>query len=176
MKVFDYIDRVIRCLIYVLTAMLVSLGTAVIILRYVGHVPMGWAETFLALLMVWLVFVSIGLVAREGTHIRFSFFAERIFHRRASAVWDTLENIIGMVLCGYLAWQFYPWVHFTFVLKSVDINYFQYPLWIPETILPIGFALMGLFYVERTIKQILKLMASRASEQKGATGDPVQPF
>ena len=116
--------------------------------------------------MTWGVFLGVASITRDNSHIRVSFFADKILgQEKASRVGITLENITGVAACGFLTYLSTRWILFSYQAGTT--------LWVPRLAVLIGTALLTIFYVERLIKQIKSYRAQRTPEQEGGkkTGD-----
>ncbi|MFC1926540.1 TRAP transporter small permease [Chloroflexota bacterium] len=136
------------------------------ILRYVFNYTIGWSLDMTTFMLTWSVFIVIGSATRRNAHIRIGFFLEMMVgEKRARVISITLENVIGLAMCSFLAWTGYRWIAMTRDqgLSVWSTGGFKYPVWIPIIVVALGMGLAGIFYLERTIKQILALGAFKRS-------------
>ena len=147
--------------------LITGLMVAAVVLRYTmeGSIVGSW--TIMTGLMVWLIFALIGSVSRKDEHIKIGVLAEMVFRKRARAFRSTLENIVALPLCAYLTWAGWHWVDFR--LQQGGREFFSstvtYADWIPILILPIGFGIATLFYLERLVKQVSSYLRQRRQRQ-----------
>ncbi|MFC1926146.1 TRAP transporter small permease [Chloroflexota bacterium] len=158
---------------FLFAAMLV-IGFVSVILRYIVALPLSWTEEILAFMMAWGVFLGGGTIVRRYSHIRMSFFAEKLFGtRRAPVVWTALENLVGLGATTFIAYHAYRWVLHTYRTGAHGIGDIPYPFWVVRLAVLIGLGLMGLFYLERTVKQIQTRGMAGTEEQQAmmSTGE-----
>ena len=145
------------------------------VLRYLFDFPLPWSEEVLRYMMAWSILLLIGVVARRDEHIRFNFFAEKLFGQsRAPQVWAFLENLFGLVTMGFLSWVGFKYFWYAYTLGFRTPNTalpWKYPFWVVQIVFFIGMILTGLFYLERLVKQIQSWRAAGASTSpSGNTG------
>jgi len=142
-----------------------------VILRYTigGSIEGSWI--IMTLLMVWFTFASIGSISRRDEHIKIGLLAEMVLRQRAKAFRYTLENAVALPLCIYMSWAGWHWVDFRikqggeeFLSTGVSI-----PDWIPILIVPIGFNIATLYYLERLVKQVNSYLRQRRERQHTAS-------
>lgn len=73
-----------------------------VVCRYVLHNPLSWSEELARYLFIWLTFCGASVAFYEGTHIRVSYFVERIGSQKLQAAIFALAD----VLCLWLLWIF----------------------------------------------------------------------
>ena len=131
--------------------------------RYVAGYAFGFSTAVIALMTGWGVYLLVGSVARRDQHVRIGFFVEKILGRRAQPVYHTLENVFSIGLCGFLVYAGYLLIASYMrqgtetVFMPTKTGSIEYPAWINLLILPLGFFIAILFYVERIGKQIQSL-------------------
>jgi len=128
---------------------------------------MPYTMLILTLLMVWFVFLLVGSVSRGDEHIKISGLVEVVLRKRAKAFLFMVENIVALPLCIYFTWAGYCWIAHRMSQGSLSFigEYHTYPAWIPNIIVPIGFGIASLFYLERTAKQVRAFLLRRREEQ-----------
>ncbi|MFC1993653.1 TRAP transporter small permease [Chloroflexota bacterium] len=157
-----------------LFAAMLGIAFTAVILRYFVHFPLSWTEEILAFMMAWGVFLGGGTVVRRYGHIRLSFFAEKIFGRsRAPVIWTAVENLVGFGATTFVAYHGYRWVLHAYRVGAHGIGDIPYPFWVVRMVVVIGLGLMGLFYLERIVKQIQTRGRAGTEEQQSimSTGD-----
>jgi TRAP-type C4-dicarboxylate transport system permease small subunit len=73
-----------------------------VVCRYVLHSPLSWSEELARYLFIWLTFCGASVAFYEGTHIKVSYFVERVKNPRLQAGLFALAD----VLCLWLLWIF----------------------------------------------------------------------
>lgn len=130
----------------------------VVVLRYFFDYNLLWGFTILSWMLVWGTFIMVGSVTRRRQHIAIGMVARLLFRRRELTVRHTLENIIGLGFCIFMAWHSWEWV-----ANLRDLGYVRYvgtntyKEWKPAAIMPAGFIIAVVYYFERCIGQLRDL-------------------
>ena len=128
-----------------------------VIMRYTVHSPITWEHEVTSFMMAWGVFLGTATVTRDNSHIRISFFAEKIFGaKRGPEAWSFMEEVMGMGLCGYICYLGGRWIKLSYDTGAASLGDIRYDLWIPRMAVSIGLALMVVFYTERFVKRLYK--------------------
>lgn len=143
-----------------------------VIYRYIPQLPpLGWGVELCSLLCLGAVFFGVATVTRRNRHIKMTFFAEFLFKQRAPSFMAAAENITGLGICVLLSVLGYRFVHSSYLMGTNAYGALKYPLWVPQTMLLVGPALMVIFYLERLIRQILRLPPLNGAQQSALSAD-----
>ena len=138
----------------------VAINFVNIIGRYFFSVSLQWAEEMMLFLMVGCVFLGIGLVGWSDRHIRMDVIVSLLPAplRRAMQIFSDIAVIATSFALAVFAW---PAIHMlaAFDQRSDAANI---PLVIPQAMVPIGLAIMGLLVALR-----LLLNADRRAGEPG---------
>lgn len=99
-------------------------------------------------LVIWAVFLALGLVTAADRHVRADLFVAMFpagFRRRVSMFGELLGLAFALLLLGYgsaITWQ-------TWSFGDVSTTSLRFPLWIYTAALPAGALLMAVAYVKR---------------------------
>lgn len=117
-----------------------------VLMRYFFANPTSWALEVNTFLLAFLSIVPGGDVLRSRSHIRVGFFAEKMPQTLRRPV-EILRGVVGVFFCTVMTWK--GWV--------MAINAFNHndrmstslgtPMVIPYMFIPVGFGLMGLYYL-----------------------------
>ncbi|MFC2058117.1 TRAP transporter small permease [Chloroflexota bacterium] len=181
-KFLDLLQKITVYLAEAFLLIMVALMFAEVIARFFGGSIIMYGQTILRGLVAWSVFILIGSVSRENSHIRIGFFAEKLLGERAPRIWSILEDIVTLPILIFLIWAAWLWVDFYIAqgLKETlfSITGLRYPSWIPVIIVPIGLGIAAIFYIERIVKQLASLRSSRrgrggVESDRGAEEDAI---
>ncbi|MBM3131496.1 MAG: TRAP transporter small permease [Chloroflexi bacterium] len=157
-RILNYIQAFVIAMCVVFVVGLTGLMFATTVMRYFIGSAVPYTMMILTGFMVWMVFLLLGSVARRNEHLRISLLPDIILKKRADGFVAFVENLVGLPLCIYMTWVGVHWIDFRieqgtrYMIGYTD----SYPAWIPNIVLPIGFALASLFYLERSIRQLLR--------------------
>lgn len=120
----------------------VALNIANVVGRYFFDAPIAWAEEVMLFLQVGVVFLGAVAVSREGRHIRMDVAVDLLppAPRRAFAY---LAGLVEIGVAVAITWLAVPLVRMLWEFdqrsQAADL-----PLWIPQGLVPLGFALIAL--------------------------------
>jgi len=121
-----------------------------VVLRYVFHYGMSWAEEVTRYIMLWTVFAGAGVIAREGTHVSM----EAFFN-----IWPEKFKRIGFfainIFCvaTIVAIFFFGMGLVRMVIETGQTSEAAFiPMWLIYAAFPVGSILMILGYVETALR------------------------
>lgn len=106
-------------------------------------------------LVIWAVFLALGLVTAADRHVRADLFVAMFpagFRRFVGAFGELLGLAFALLLLGYgaaITWQ-------TWSYGDVSTTELRFPLWIYSAALPVGALLMSVAYAQRCLKLLRK--------------------
>lgn len=117
-----------------------------VMLRYVFHYGISWAEEIVRYTMLWTVFVGAGVVSREGTHVSmeafFTIWPERI--QRIGFLGINMFCIATILIIFFFGSGLVKMV----VETGQTTEAASIPMWLIYSAFPIGSTLMMLGYIE----------------------------
>lgn len=150
-RIDEFIGRLEKWLIAILLSTMVVVAFGQIILRNVFSTGLSWGEPLVRYLVLWVGFTGAALATREGKHITielFSIMKKRQPHRFFTAV----SHLSAAVICGFLGLAAVKFLRFEAQMGSA--TFFDVPVWLPELILPVTFALMTIRYLLKAFAEI----------------------
>jgi TRAP-type C4-dicarboxylate transport system permease small subunit len=133
------IARAEKALIVVFLAAMILTAFAQILLRNVFGIGLSWAEPLVRYLVLWVGFIGAALAAREGRHITIEVFARRSPGQRGRFLAAAVHGC-SAVVCGLLTYA-----GAKFIQDEAQLGgrtFLDLPVWVPELIIPVAFALM----------------------------------
>lgn len=131
-----------------LVVFMVLLAGAQILLRNVFDSGFAWAEPVLRALVLWSAMLGAVIATREDQHIGLDFIA-----RFVSGVKLRVARFIALafaaVLCALMAWH--SWGLVQLDREGGTEGVLGVPAWVLELILPLGFGLMALRFLIRSL-------------------------
>lgn len=156
---FDHVARTVSLLTGAgLTALVVLVCTEAF-LRGFANISLGFAEELTGYLVVMLTFFGAALALRSGALFQVHFLFDRL-PTVLSAVIKRGFVIFAFIVCAVLAWKCYDLMASSFARGKFAPTVLRTPLWLPQLLMPAGFAVIGLFLLEQF------LLIGRASEEK----------
>lgn len=129
----------------------VALNIANVVGRYFLDAPIAWAEEVMLFLQVGVVFLCAVAVSHEGRHIRMDVVLELLppLPRR---VLTCLAGVAEIAVAIAVTWLAAPLVRMLWEFdqrsQAADL-----PLWIPQGLVPLGFALIALVTAVRLLRK-----------------------
>jgi C4-dicarboxylate transporter, DctQ subunit len=143
--------RVEDLLLTLLLLGLVLLASGQIVLRNVFSVGVLWADGLVRLLVLWLALIGAIAASRDQKHIAVDALA-RVAPPLARRLAAVLSSLFTSAITGILA--FYSWRFVADSRAYGDTLLSDWPAWICELILPLGFALISYRYLVRAARQL----------------------
>lgn len=134
-----------------LLSSLIVLASSQILLRNVFSTGLVWGDGLIRLMVLWLALVGAITASRENKHIKIDLLM-RWLSKPLQRLAALTTDIFTAIVTGVLAWH--SW---RFVQESRfygDLLMGDWPAWIFQLILPVGFFLICCRYVLRTINEL----------------------
>jgi TRAP-type C4-dicarboxylate transport system permease small subunit len=129
-------------LVLILTAM-IGLATTQIVLRNLFDVGFIWGDEMLRMLVLWLAVGGAVAASRSDKHIRIDLL-NRYLPERASRAVKVVLHLFTAAVSGVMAWYSLAFVRMSWEFGDVLLG--SVPAWIPQAVLPAGFALIAWRY------------------------------
>lgn len=145
---FSRAERVFLGTTIIFTSLLLFVN---VVLRYVFHHAIYWAEELVRYLMVWLIFVGGSQVIKVEGQIRVDVLV-RVLPERVQRVWGVVVDLISLAMLLILTW--YAGQQCVRVLSSHQVSpALELPMWLVYLAVPAGTALMVLRYIQQLVKR-----------------------
>ncbi|MCP4001302.1 MAG: TRAP transporter small permease [Gammaproteobacteria bacterium] len=122
---------------------MMGLGAAQILLRWSGEGSFIWSDEAVRLMVLWIAMIAGVAAAREDRHIAIDVLA-RGLSQRGRVYAAAVVNLFTVVVCFALAWYALEMVGYT--IEDGDTLLSGMPLWWFQSVMPVGFFLMGYRY------------------------------
>lgn len=110
-----------------------------------------WADEYLRLAVLWVAFIGSVAAARDHRHLRIDLLS-RLLPPSLTRWTDFIADLATVVVCMILAWFSLEFVRESFEYE--DQAFGQLPLWWFQSILPVGFLLIGFRYAVWAMKRL----------------------
>lgn len=137
----ESLGRAEKFLLATMLSVMILLAFLQIVLRNFFSTGISWGDSLVRYLVVWVGFIGAGLATKEGKHITIEVFS-RWFSENSSRYLRAISLLVSAFICGLLT--FAGW---TFVQNEAQMGsttFLEIPVWIPQIIIPVTFALMTL--------------------------------
>ena len=138
-RVDETIARIEKFLVVLMLSLLMLTAFVQIVLRNFFTTGLSWGDVLVRYLVLWVAFIGAALATKEGRHINMEVFS-RWASDRTDACLEGLSNLCSAFICGLLAYAAVKFIRFEAQMGTTTM--FGLPIWLPELIIPITFALM----------------------------------
>lgn len=146
-------------LVLVLGTMIV-LAAGQIILRNFFDIGFIWGDEALRVLVLWVAVTGAVAASRTDKHINIAVL-DRFLPGRLAAAKDVLVHGFTTAICGIVAWQSFLFVQTSHEYGDLLLD--AVPAWIPQAVLPVGFALISYRYALFLLRDIGRLWTGRVA-------------
>ena len=110
-------------------------------MRYVVNRPVVWVDELIGYLLVGIVMLAAAEALRRGEHIAVDIVTERLGPRGRKAT--VVAGLVAVALCGaFLIVEGWGMVAFSQTIGIVSTGSLAVPIWIPQSLVPIGGAML----------------------------------
>ena len=147
---FNLLGKTIGTLTSVMLSALVLLVSLEVFLRAVFGYSLGFVEEVTGYLVVALTLFGAAMAVRANSlfQVQVVFDALPFSVRRLRGV---IFSIVAIAICMVLAWKTFDLVGSSFSRGKFAPTVLRTPLWIPQTLLPLGFVVIGVFLLEHLL-------------------------
>jgi len=128
-------------LFFLLTAIL--LASSQILLRNFFDSGIGWADSALRILVLWIGMIGAMFASRNKKHIRIDILSHYLPDKLRNNIWRVTELITAAV-CGIVAYYSIQFIKYEY--EDGIIAFANVPVWLCEIIIPIAFIIMSMRY------------------------------
>jgi len=140
----EVLGRVEKFLIVVMLSAMILLAFLQIVLRNAFSTGISWSDSLVRYLVLWVGFIGASLATKEEKHITIEVFSRWFSGTKALYV-KMFSQLISVIICSLLTFAGWTFVHNEAGMGGVA--FLRLPIWIPEMIIPITFALMTLRFL-----------------------------
>ena len=153
MRIIESIDKLIAkietALVILLLSAMIILAFTQVVLRNVFSKGILWADPMLRYIVLWIAFLGASLATREDRHINIDILT-RLLSPRLKKITGTVVNLFTAGVCFLL-------LRASVVFIKTEIEFpreifFGLKVWMVESIIPVGFLIMGLRFILNAVK------------------------
>ena len=124
--------------------------------RYLFNYSTHISDEYSGYFFSWMTLLCFLYGLRTGRFLRVDALLLRL-PRRGREVLAIPASLVGVGVSAILARATFTLWHVNWMFNSVSLQPSQTPLWIPMAVMPVGFALLALGYLERFATAVLRL-------------------
>ena len=153
-KTDEAIAKVEQTLIITFLSLMICLAFLQIILRNVFSTGLDWGESFLRNLVLWIGFIGATLATKEGKHINIDI-VSRWLPSLGRNIVMLITHLFSFSVCCLLTYAALKFIRNEAEMGNRTL--LNIPVWIPEMILPMTFALMTFRFGLRSFKNLSEM-------------------
>ena len=138
-------------LLTLLLSGLIVLASSQILLRNVFSTGLEWGDGLVRLMVLWLALLGAIAASRENKQIKIDLLSHSLAEPLQRVARITTD-LFTAIVTGLLAWHSWRFVQDSRLYGDVLLT--DWPAWIFQSILPIGFGLICYRYVVRAVQQL----------------------
>ena len=166
-----FMDRIYTGTGYLCGALLLLLGlfiTYQVIARKLGIITAQGTDQMSGYILVMAATWAFSYALRTGSHVRIDVLLPHMPPwLRALADWVALGSIA--FFASIVAWQTWLMVLDSYDIEAYSIAYPRTPLWVPQSVLGIGFSLLGLTAIQMMLSMVAEGFLPRLHQFMGGT-------
>lgn len=153
---FDKLAKIEEFLLSSCLAMMVIMVLFQIVLRNFFSSGIAGGDAIVRHMLLWVGFLGAGLATRGGMHIRIDI-ASKVLSYRGMKIARLLTDLFSVIVCSFLVYASYNFVRLEYE-SSDHLLFFNLPVWLMESIIPIGFLIITLRFAAKGIEHFIRLV------------------
>lgn len=160
----EKIGRVEKILVVTLLTTMILVAFAQIVLRNFFATGLSWGDSVVRYLVVWVGFIGAAIATRESKHITIDVVSQ---WRNGSGnmTIHAISQLLSALICGLLTFAAIKFISFEAQMGTTV--FFDLPVWVPESIIPVTFGLMTLRFAGIFISEMTRILTRRRNNSKG---------
>ena len=136
-----------------------------VFMRYIVHRPPIIADEFSGYLLVGCAYLAIAWGWKEGAHVRITILVD-ILSRKAAGFLRLITLVLNLIFSFLLVWVSFKYLAYSIKVDMRSASWLVTPLQVPQGTLIVGFILLALIVVLRTIEAIIHFTSGKDLEGK----------
>ena len=128
---------------------MLTMALAQIVMRNLFDSGFLWAESFLRILVLWVAMLGAMVATRERNHINIDILS-RYLSDKAMLPVKVLTGLFAAVICMLCAYHSIEFIQYEY--EDETIAFGVIPVWVCQSIIPVGFFSMGLRFFISVLK------------------------
>jgi TRAP-type C4-dicarboxylate transport system permease small subunit len=117
-----------------------------VVCRYFFNSPTIWVQEVAVYIYMWTMLAGCSYTLQKGKHVRIDLVLEKL-SKRTQKMLEVVTSIVGMGFSAVVAWQGYLMLASSLKFSKVSATPLRVPMWIPQSALFLGFALLTLQFL-----------------------------
>jgi len=147
-------SRLENVLLSFLVIGLIALASIQIIMRNILSMGYPWTDSVIRLMVLWLALAGGVAASRDQKQISIDILTREL-PSNVKRVADVIAHLFTVLVTGLLAWHSLRFVQDSYAFG--DTLMINWPAWVFQLILPLGFALICYRYFLRALREIIRV-------------------
>lgn len=147
-------------LLIVMLTVMIGLAALQIFMRNIFDTGFIWADELLRIQVLWIALLGAVAASRDDNHVNIDLLT-RFLPGRWQPATKVIVDLFTAVVCALVAWQAARFVQMEHAYGSTVLG--NFPAWIVQSILPVGFAIVAYRYFLFFCKNLGKLVKGVAA-------------
>ena len=131
-----------------------TLAVCIVVMEIVGRnlfsYSMIGADEIASFAVIWSVFFTASIGVKKNIHVRIDVLL-MVLPATAARVVDALGTVMALVFTTYLTYSGWALLQESIMLGEMTMTMLRMPLWIPQSIIPVGGFLLSVRLVQRLV-------------------------
>jgi len=153
------LDRIGLALVWVAAALLGAMAVLINV-EVIGRYAVGFstliADEYSGYLFAWMTMLCFIFALRQDRMLKVETALRAIPLRGRNAAM-LISGLVGLIVALVLAYATWQLLSINWLFGSVSLQPSRTPIWIPQMVMPIGFVLLAIAYLERFLLALLHL-------------------
>lgn len=136
-----------------------------VMMRYCFNAPTIWVFEISIYLVIAATCISFAYALLEKAHVKVDFITNHLTGRTA-VILEILTSVLAILYCLVVGWEGCKMVSVSYHLKQTSPTLLRVPLFIPFSLIPLGFAIL-LFQFIRYLKDLFRSLSQQQSARDG---------
>ena len=151
--VLDYIEKVIKVILFIALAALCVVAFTEVVRCYIFHKSFRWADEMCRYLLIWITFLGATMLFRRRRLVHFDFGHDKLPPKVLAAI-TLLAHIIAMVMICFLLVRAYKFSFSPILMRQKSMTMSFLSMSMVYGVVPISFTIMLLYGVEHFPKLV----------------------
>jgi C4-dicarboxylate transporter, DctM subunit len=135
-----------------------------VLMRYVFNAPTIWVQEVTIYLTILSGFLALSYALKEHAHVKVDFVTVHLGGRTALAV-EILAALMAILFVVVLGWEGVKMALNTFEAREHSPTLLRVPVWIPQSFIPLGSALLLVEYIRLEARLIGRFLSGESAPQ-----------
>lgn len=124
-----------------------------VIMRYIFNAPTSWAQEVSIYLFMWTMFAGAAYTLEQGKHVNIDLLISHLSPAARRRL-EILTGALGLIFSLVVTYQGYEMVMAALKYHKLSATPLRFPMWIPQTSLPVGFLLLSVQFAVGLIDRL----------------------